>query len=288
MNCRQLKIGWLLLSLIAFALPAAAQQQISAGAVQIVGNGNTAYVTSGNALESDLHSVGGTTISLVSSGIPVYIEGGAGGTSAADEATVTPGTTPFAPSGCFMQTTVTNNALTNLQGGWMQCTAARALFVNQYSYAGTVLGAPSNYGTSPGAVEVAGVNAYITNTPAVTFSGQTVGLVAGTALVGKTVPLTACGTTNFDAAWQALTTSPVAIASSTTCVQNMGFCNTSSSTAYTVTVTDNAGTPVNVIDGTSIPPASCYNYPFNFLEFTSGIKWSASNVAVTGAIHGIQ
>ena len=32
---------------------------------------------------------------------------------------------------------------------------------------GTNLGAPSNYGTSPGAVEVPGVNAYITNTVAV-------------------------------------------------------------------------------------------------------------------------
>src|ERR1700733_5930530 len=37
--------------------------------------------------------------------------------------------------------------------------------------AGTLLGAPSNYGTSPGAVEVIGVNAYVTNTPAVTESG---------------------------------------------------------------------------------------------------------------------
>ena len=33
------------------------------------------------------------------------------------------------------------------------------------------LGSPSNYGTSPGAVSVAGVNAFITNTPAVSQSG---------------------------------------------------------------------------------------------------------------------
>ncbi len=39
--------------------------------------------------------------------------------------------------------------------------------VDLYSAAGTLLGAPSNYGTSPGAVEVSGVNAYITNTVAV-------------------------------------------------------------------------------------------------------------------------
>jgi hypothetical protein len=37
-----------------------------------------------------------------------------------------------------------------------------------YSWGGTLLGAPSNYGTSPGAVEVMGVNASITNTPAIT------------------------------------------------------------------------------------------------------------------------
>lgn len=38
---------------------------------------------------------------------------------------------------------------------------------------GTNLGAPSNYGTSPGAVAVMGVNAYVTNTVGVTFSPST-------------------------------------------------------------------------------------------------------------------
>lgn len=43
------------------------------------------------------------------------------------------------------------------------------------------LGSPSNYGTSPGAVEVQGVNAYITNTPAVTLTSTTItGTVAVT------------------------------------------------------------------------------------------------------------
>lgn len=36
--------------------------------------------------------------------------------------------------------------------------------INLSTAAGTALGAPSNYGTSPGAVEVIGVNAYVTNT----------------------------------------------------------------------------------------------------------------------------
>src|SRR5262249_20777295 len=40
---------------------------------------------------------------------------------------------------------------------------------NQTQLAGVALGAPSNYGTSPGAVSVQGVNAFVTNT--VTISG---------------------------------------------------------------------------------------------------------------------
>src|SRR5271157_5951856 len=51
--------------------------------------------------------------------------------------------------------------------------------VDLQAYAGTALGAGSNYGTSPGAVNVMGVNAFITNTPAVTVSG-TVGVTQST------------------------------------------------------------------------------------------------------------
>lgn len=43
--------------------------------------------------------------------------------------------------------------------------------IGLYNIGGTALGAPSNYGTSPGAVTVMGVNAFVTNTPAVTQSG---------------------------------------------------------------------------------------------------------------------
>src|SRR5271157_5002030 len=54
-----------------------------------------------------------------------------------------------------------------------------ALNQDLQAYAGTALGAGSNYGTSPGAVNVMGVNAFITNTPAVTVSG-TVGVTQST------------------------------------------------------------------------------------------------------------
>lgn len=43
--------------------------------------------------------------------------------------------------------------------------------INLSNVAGTALGAPSNYGTSPGAVEVPGVNAFVTNTVTVSGSG---------------------------------------------------------------------------------------------------------------------
>jgi hypothetical protein len=43
--------------------------------------------------------------------------------------------------------------------------------INLVDVGGTALGAVSNYGTSPGAVAVIGVNAFITNSPAVTGSG---------------------------------------------------------------------------------------------------------------------
>jgi hypothetical protein len=43
--------------------------------------------------------------------------------------------------------------------------------INLADYAGNPPGAMANYGTSPGAVLVPGVNAYITNSPAVTGSG---------------------------------------------------------------------------------------------------------------------
>jgi len=53
----------------------------------------------------------------------------------------------------------------------VSCTAANCLF-NLTQWDSTALGAPSAYGTSPGAVNVPGVNAYVTNVPAVTGSGN--------------------------------------------------------------------------------------------------------------------
>jgi hypothetical protein len=90
--------------------------------------------------------------------------GGSGGASAADESAFTQGTSSLTPIGGIYSTSITS--LTTGQVGAVQVTADRNLFVNLNKLAGTALGAPSNYGTSPGAVEVPGMNAFVTNTVA--------------------------------------------------------------------------------------------------------------------------
>lgn len=92
--------------------------------------------------------------------------GGGGGSSQADAAAFTPGTTSMTVTGGLFQTSISN--LTTGQAGAMALTADRNVFTNTNRWAGTALGAPSNYGTSPGAVTVPGFNAFITNTPGVT------------------------------------------------------------------------------------------------------------------------
>jgi hypothetical protein len=132
------------------------------------------------------------------------------GVSTADEATFTAGTSLFAGTGGFFQTTATNNALTNGQQGMWQMTANRAGFVNLRTAAGTeigtsttpivdnvtqwagsALGAMANYGTSPGAVLVPGVNANVTNTVATNGSGvtQPVSVASGQIVNGGDVAL---------------------------------------------------------------------------------------------------
>jgi hypothetical protein len=89
-----------------------------------------------------------------------------------DNAAWTAGTTPEAAIGCEY-TLGGATALTTGHVGTPGCTIARGLFTDIESVAGTALGAPSNYGTSPGAVAVLGVNAFITNTPTVTANAGT-------------------------------------------------------------------------------------------------------------------
>lgn len=80
------------------------------------------------------------------------------------------------PTGTTVQPV--SGTITALQGtspwvvsGTVTITPSGLQNVNVTQWDSVALGAPSAYGTSPGAVNVIGVNAFITNTPAVTVSG---------------------------------------------------------------------------------------------------------------------
>jgi hypothetical protein len=101
------------------------------------------------------------------------------------------------------------------------------------------------------------------------------------------VPKTACGTTIASQALAAVPTSSTAVFTSTTCVTAIVMNNTNSS-SVTVTVTDNAGTPINDILTFSIPANSQLIQPLYGVAFSSGLKWSASGAGVTGGVIGFQ
>ncbi len=109
-----------------------------------------------------------------------------------------------------------------------------------------------------------------------------------TAWLVKEVPATTCGTTAVSQALIAVPTSSTAVFSSTTCLIAVYFNNTNAS-AQTVTLTDNAGTPVNGVGPAfSVPGLSNMVIPFNGIPFTTGVKWSAGGTGVTGGMIGYQ
>jgi hypothetical protein len=121
----------------------------------------------------------------------------------------------------------------------------------------------------------------------VQVGGTLPALSAGTNLVGKVAPLTSCGTTAFSQAWAAVPQVSTAVTATTTCVQAIMFTNTNAS-AQTVSVTDGQGSPVTVIATYSIPGNSQVTFPMNLSSMTSGVKWSAGGSGVVGAVTGIQ
>jgi len=114
-------------------------------------------------------------------------------------------------------------------------------------------------------------------------------LPAGTNVIGTVdaIDKTACGNTVASQALAAVPTSSTAVFTSTTCLRVILMNNTNSS-AVTVTVTDNQGTPINDILTFSIPANSQLIQPLWGVAFTSGVKWSASTTGVTGAVLGYQ
>lgn len=114
-------------------------------------------------------------------------------------------------------------------------------------------------------------------------------LPTGSNVIGtvNTVPKTACGNTVASQALVAVPTSATAVFSSTTCLMTVIFNNTNGS-SVTVTLSDNAGTPVNALLTFSIPANSQLVEPLYGVAFTSGVKWTASATLVTGAALGYQ
>jgi len=103
----------------------------------------------------------------------------------------------------------------------------------------------------------------------------------------NTVRKTACGNTVASQALAAVPTSPTVVFSATTCLEAVVMNNTTGA-PLTVTVTDNAGTPINDVLTFSIPANSQLIQPLFGVAFTSGMKWTASGAGVTGAAIGYQ
>lgn len=144
-------------------------------------------VTANRALFTNLRNASGTEIGTSSSPVRTDPTGtttqpvsaaslplptGAA-TSANQPTNAAIGSTTSGETGTLAMGAVTTAAptYTTAQTNPLSLTTGGALRSDNASWAGTALGAPSNYGTSPGAVAVPGVNAFITNTPSVAQSG---------------------------------------------------------------------------------------------------------------------
>lgn len=103
----------------------------------------------------------------------------------------------------------------------------------------------------------------------------------------KAVPGTPCGVTVFSQALAAVPTSEAAITATTTCVMRVAFFNTNA-TPQTVSLKDNAGSPIVAVNALSIPGNSSVAYLLDGLQFTSGVRWVAGGTGVTGAVWGMQ
>lgn len=144
--------------------------------------------------------------------------------------------------------------------------------------------------TTPGTtnlVQIGGTLPAFAATP--TFNvGTMAALVTGSATIGVVIPKTPCGTTVFNQDLAAVPTSTGSPTSTTTCLMRAYF-NNSNAGAVTVTLTDNTGTPLNVVGPAfSVPGLSNMVVPFDGIRFNAGIKWVASTTGVVGGMWGFQ
>lgn len=115
-------------------------------------------------------------------------------------------------------------------------------------------------------------------------------LSAGTALIGKTVPLTTCGTTAFDSGLMeniAITTG-TDLTATATCVQTLYIANNTAS-AVTVTLKDKSGTPKSYMNAFSLPGNSNLILSLDYMKFTGGITVIAGTAsAINAQVFGFQ
>jgi len=114
-------------------------------------------------------------------------------------------------------------------------------------------------------------------------------LPTGANVIGQvqTVPKTACGTTAFTPAWQAVPTSATALTSTTSCVVAVIITNTNGA-GQTITLTDGQGSPVTVVNAFSVPANSQVTFPLYGSQMTGGIKWTAGGAGMTGTVVAYQ
>lgn len=190
--------------------------------------------------------------------------------------------------------TVTANAGTNLNTSALALDATVAkdatlttidtdLKANIVLKAGAnVIGKVSIDQTTPGTTNLvsAGQNGTWTVQP-----GNTVNT---TAWFVRAAPATTCGNTAVAQALAAVPTSSTVVFSSTTCLIGLLFENSNAGT-QTVTLTDNAGTPLNAVGPAFVVPGlSNVVLDLHGIPFTSGVKWLAGGTGVLGGMIGYQ
>lgn len=115
-------------------------------------------------------------------------------------------------------------------------------------------------------------------------------LAAGTNVIGyaRVAPLTSCGTTIIDTGNTTLTTTATAVETTSTCVQAI-YLNNITSSAATVTISDDQSTVTYYVDGFSVPANSNMLLTFGGIKFASGVKWSAgTGSAINAQLLGYQ
>jgi hypothetical protein len=206
----------------------------------------------------NIFQIAGTAPSMTGSSLNVNCTGGCAGGGGSSNITQFGGNNVVTGTGAsglgIPRVTVSNdsNILATQSGSWTVTTTPPAnASTNVVQWANSNLGAMANYGTSPGAVLVPGVNAFVTNT--VTVSG-TITANAGTNLNTSALLLDATFTGRINTQGQktSAASTPVVIASDQSAVPVSG--------TVTTTPPANASTNVTQVAGVSLGSTAVTNY----------------------------